>query len=249
MTANLFFLEKSRALGPDCVLEGPEHHHLGRVARVRPGDEVWLFDEEGGKVKARVESVGTERTRLRLGLRVPPGTGGPTVALAQALLKNKAMDEVIAGAVEWGVAAILPVLAERSVVRLDDGGERKIERWRQVALAAAKQCKSGRLPAFEPPADLSGFLAAARPGRKLILTEHGGRPLRDALAAVPAAGGADQADAWLLLIGPEGGFSEVEVEAASAAGYEPVSLGSNILRAETAALSAIAILVHARSSF
>ncbi len=249
MTANLFFLEKSRAAGPDCILEGPEHHHLGRVARLRPGDEVWLFDEEGGKVKARVESVGAERTRLRLGLRIPPGTGGPMVSLVQALLKNKAMDEVIAGAVEWGVAAILPVQAERSVVRLDDGGERKIERWRQVALAAAKQCKSGRLPVFELPAELPGFLAAAKPGRKLILTEHGGRPLREVLAAVPAADGADRVEAWLMLIGPEGGFTEGEVEAATAAGYEPVSLGSNILRAETAALSAMAILIHARSSF
>lgn len=247
MTANLFFLEKARLRGPDCVLEGAEHHHLGRVARLRPGDDVWLFDEEGGKVSARVEEVEAERTRLRLGLRLPPGAGGPAVVLVQALLKNKAMDEVVAGAVEWGAAAILPVTAERSVVRLDDGGGRKLDRWRQVALAAAKQCKSGRLPSFEPPVPLPAFLSAARPGHKIILTEHGGRPLKDVLADVPGSAETSASEAWLLLVGPEGGFTAGEVEAAAAAGYEPVSLGPNILRAETAALSALAILIHARS--
>jgi 16S rRNA (uracil1498-N3)-methyltransferase len=246
VTANLFFIEKSRLAGADCLLEGPEHHHLGRVARLRPGDEVWLFDEEGGKVRARVEEVGAERTRLKLGLRLPPGGSAPRVSLVQSLLKNKAMDDVVSGAVEWGVAAILAVAAERSVVRLEDGGERKLERWRQVALAAAKQCKSGRLPAFEPPVPLAAFLAGNRAGRKVVLTEHGGRPFKDVIAA--AAVPADPADdAWLVLIGPEGGFSDAEVDAAAAAGYEPVSLGANILRAETAALSAVAVLIHARS--
>jgi 16S rRNA (uracil1498-N3)-methyltransferase len=246
VTANLFFLEKDRLSGAECLLEGPEHHHLGRVARLRPGDEVWLFDEEGGKVQARVEEVGPDMTRLKLGLRLDPGSSGPRVSLVQSLLKNKAMDEVVSGAVEWGVAAILTVLAERSVVRLEDGGGRKLERWRQVALAAAKQCKSGRLPAFEPPLPLASFLAGDRAGRKVVLTEHGGRPFKDVIAAavVPPAS-AD--DAWLVLIGPEGGFSEGEVGAAVAAGYEPVSLGASILRAETAALSAVAILIHARS--
>ncbi|MCX6561831.1 MAG: RsmE family RNA methyltransferase [Candidatus Aminicenantes bacterium] len=246
MTANLFFLEKARLSGAECLLEGPEHHHLGRVARLRPGDEVWLFDEEGGKVKALVEEVGPERTRLKLGLRLAPGSSGPRVSLVQSLLKNKAMDEVVSGAVEWGVAAILTVLAERSVVRLEDGGGRKLDRWRQVALAAAKQCKSGRLPAFEPPVPLASFLAGDRAGRKVVLTEHGGRPFKDVIAAA-AVLPASADDAWLVLIGPEGGFSEGEVGSIVAAGYEPVSLGANILRAETAALSAVAILIHAGS--
>ncbi|MDD8025819.1 MAG: RsmE family RNA methyltransferase [Acidobacteriota bacterium] len=246
MTANLFFVEKARLGGKDCVLEGSEHHHLGRVARLRPGEDVWLFDEEGGKVKARVEEVGPNRTRLNLGCRIAPGASGPRVALAQALLKSKAMDEVVSSAVEWGVAAVLPVQAERSVVRLEDGGSRKIERWRQVARAAAKQCKSGRLPEFEPPVRLAVFLASERPGGKVILTEHGGRPFKDVLAATPVP--PDPGDeAWTLLVGPEGGFTAAEVDAAAAAGFEPVSLGSNILRAETAALSAVAVLMHARS--
>ncbi len=246
MTANLFFLEKARLAGTDCLLEGPEHHHLGRVARIRPGQEVWLFDEEGGKVQARVESVGPERTRLSLGRRIPPGRSGPCITLAQGMLKAKAWDDVVSGAVEWGVAVLRPVLASRTVVRLEGSEERKIGRWRQVALAAAKQCKSGRVPGLEPPIPLAAFLSETRPEPKVILAEHGGRLFKEVLADVPMPQSPDL-DAWTLLVGPEGGFAVQELEAATKAGYEPVSLGPNILRAETAALSAVAILMHARS--
>jgi 16S rRNA (uracil1498-N3)-methyltransferase len=246
VTADLFFMEKARLAGAECVLEGPEHHHLARVARIRPGREVWLFDEEGGKVQARVESVGPERTRLILGRRVPPGSSGPRVTLAQGLLKGRAWDDVISGAVEWGVAVLRPILASRSVVRLEGSAERKIERWRQVALAAAKQCRSGRVPGFAAPVSLTAFLAEAEPARKVILAEQGGRPFRDVLADAPAPGSSER-EAWTLLVGPEGGFAEAELAEAAAAGFEPVSLGPNILRAETAAVSAVAILTHARS--
>lgn len=246
MTANLFFLEKARLVGAECVLEGPEHHHLGRVARIRPGQEVWLFDEEGGKVQARVESVESDRTRLKLGRRISPGSSGPRVLLAQGLLKGRAWDDVVSGAVEWGVAVLRPVLTARTVVRLEGPAERKLERWRQVALAAAKQCRSGRVPEFAAPVPLAAFLAEPGPSRKIILAEHGGRPFRDVLDGAPISEGPEM-EAWTLLVGPEGGFAEAELAAAAAAGYEPVSLGPNILRAETAALSAVAILMHARS--
>jgi len=246
VTANLFFVAKARLGGSECVLEGPEHHHLGRVARLRLGETVWLFDEEGGKVQARVESVGPARTRLSLGRRVAPGASGPVVTLAQSLLKNKAMDDVVSGAVEWGVAALQPVLAARSVVRLDGAGERKIDRWRQVALAAAKQCKSGRVPDFGLPVGLDELLSRPPAGTAVVLAEHGGRPFKEALAEIPLPAEPGR-DVWTVLVGPEGGFESREIEMAAAAGYEPVSLGPNILRAETAALGAVAVLMHARS--
>ncbi len=110
-------------------------------------------------------------------------------------------------------------------------------------MAAAKQCKSGRVPRIEPVQGLDAFLAGRRPGRKVLLSEGGGRPLRE-LAAEPAP--VEGGESWTLLVGPEGGWAEGEVEAAAQAGFVPASLGRRILRASTAALSAAAILIHAR---
>ncbi len=243
MTANLFFVEKRHLGGPILHLQGSEHHHLSRVARLGPGEEVWLFDEEGERVRARVEKVTAEATSLKIMERRAADTQGPGVTLALAVLKGKAMDEVISGAVEWGIENLVPVLTERTVVKLAAGSGPKTERWKSVALAAAKQCKSGRVPRIEPVQGLNAFLAGRRPGRKVLLSEGGGRPLRD-LAAEP--GPAEGSESWTLLVGPEGGWTERELEAAAEAGFVPASLGRRILRASTAALSAAAILIHAR---
>ena len=243
MTANLFFVEKRHSGGSDILLQGSEHHHLSRVARLGPGDEVWLFDEEGDRIRARVERITAETTRLKITERRAAEARGPAVTLAQAVLKRNAMDEVVSGAVEWGIENLVPVLTERTVVKLGSGDSGKADRWRSVALAAAKQCKSGRVPSIEPVQRLDAFLAGARPGRKLVLSEAGGRSLGE-LAAEPAP--ADGAEKWIVLVGPEGGWAEREIESVVKAGFAPASLGRRILRASTAALSAVAILTHAR---
>ena len=247
MTANLFFLPKDRWPGDVCVLAGAEHHHLSRVVRLGRGSEVWVFDEDGARGRARIESVGPETTRLRILERTAAAAVGPEIILAQALLKAKAMDEVVERAAEWGAAAVLPVAAERSVVKTGDGGGRKAERWRQIALAAAKQCKSGRPPRIDPPRPLAAFLAEPRAGAKIVLSEHGGTPLGQAAAGAEAAR-TEGRESWTLLVGPEGGWAPAEEERIAAAGFVPASLGRRILRAETAALSALAILTHARES-
>jgi 16S rRNA (uracil1498-N3)-methyltransferase len=155
------------------------------------------------------------------------------------------MDEVVEGAAEWGVRALIPVSSERTVVKFVDREERKAERWKQVARAAAEQCKSGRVPEIAPPCPLASLLADPPAGRLVVLSEHGGRALKDILAeaSIPPAGTPEE---WVLLLGPEGGWSEKELEAITAAGFEAASLGSQILRAGTAALSAAAILLHQR---
>jgi 16S rRNA (uracil1498-N3)-methyltransferase len=244
LTASLFFIAAEKAAGPDVVMEGAELRHL-RAARIQAGQTVWLFDEEGTRIRAEVEAISSAAARLRILERERPRDARLRLTLVQSVLKNKAMDEVIEGAAEWGVRTVIPVSSERTVVKFVDREERKMERWMQVARAAAEQCKSGRVPQIAPPRRLASLLADPPGGRLVVLSEHGGRALKDILAEapVPPAGTPDE---WVLLLGPEGGWAEKELEAIAAAGFEAASLGPQILRAGTAALSAAAILLHQR---
>ena len=244
MTACLFFVPAAKADGPEVLLDGAELRHL-RAARIQAGQTVWLFDEEGTRIRAEVQAISSGGARLMILERERPRDARLRLTLVQSVLKNKAMDDVVEGAAEWGVRALIPVSSERTVVKFVDREERKAERWKQVARAAAEQCKSGRVPEIAAPRPLAEILADPPSGRLVVLSEHGGRALKDILAEapVPPAGTPEE---WVLLLGPEGGWSEKELEAIAAAGFEAASLGPQILRAGTAALSAAAILLHQR---
>ena len=244
MTASLFFVPAAKADGPEVLLDGAELRHL-RAARIQAGQTVWLFDEEGTRIRAEVQAISSGGARLMILERERPRDARLRLTLVQSVLKNKAMDDVVEGAAEWGVRTLIPVSSERTVVKFVDREERKAERWNQVARAAAEQCKSGRVPEIAPPRPLAEILADPPSGRLVVLSEHGGRALKDILAEapVPPAGTPEE---WVLLLGPEGGWSEKELEAIAAAGFEAASLGPQILRAGTAALSAAAILLHQR---
>jgi 16S rRNA (uracil1498-N3)-methyltransferase len=240
----LFFIPARKAAGSAILLDGAELHHL-RVARIRAGQTVWLFDEEGTRIRAEVESISGASARLLLLERERLQDARLRLTLVQSVLKNKSMDEVVERAAEWGIRTLVPVTSERTIVKLGDHEEQKVERWRQIARAAAEQCKTGRVPGIEPPRPLAAVLADPPEGRKVVLSEHGGRALKDILAEEPApAPGAPEN--WALLLGPEGGWSERELDAIEAAGFEAASLGPQILRAGTAALSAAAIVLHSR---
>ena len=244
MTASLFFVPAGKTAGTTVRLDGAELHHL-RAARIKAGQIVWLFDEEGTRIRADVLSISSGSAQLRLLERERPRDARLRLPLVQAVLKNKFMDEVVERAAEWGVRKLIPVSTERTIVKLGDRQDRKAERWRQIALAAAEQCKSGRVPEIAPPRRLAVVLAEPPEGHKVVLSEHGGRPLRDILEepAIPPPGTSED---WVLLLGPEGGWSERELDAIGAAGFEAASLGPQILRAATAALSAAAIVFHFR---
>ncbi len=244
MTASLFFVPGAKTAGSAVRLDGAELHHL-RAARVRTGQSIWIFDEEGTRIRADVESISAVSARLRLLERQSPQDARLRLTLIQSVLKNKSMDEVIERAAEWGVRTIIPVSSERTVVKIGDREDRKAERWRQIARAAAEQCKSGRVPLISPPLPLASVLAEPPPGRKIVLSEHGGRALKYILAETPAPPTGTPED-WVLLLGPEGGWSERDLDAIAAAGFEAASLGPQILKAGTAAVSAAAIVLHQR---
>jgi 16S rRNA (uracil1498-N3)-methyltransferase len=239
MSERRLFVPGERLAGARLTLTGPEHRHIGLVLRARPGDALTLFDGAGGEVEAEVIRV--ERTETELALGARRAVAGPAVAvtLLCAVPRGPRMDLLVQKTSELGVARIVPVVTERSVAR-PDGEAAKRARWEKIAREAARQCGRADLPIVDPPVGLAEALAApALPARRLALFEgERSRSLRAALAGTEPAPTA-------LLIGPEGGFAPAELGVARGAGFEAVGLGQRILRVETAAIVALALVAAA----
>lgn len=244
MTSNHFFVPKAQVEGPRAVLRGRESRHLRRVLRGRPGDEVWLFDEDGVRYRAMVERAAPEEVVCALLERLDPIPSPTRVTLAQAILKAKAMDAVVQKAAEFGVASFVPVLSRRSVARLGPRDLEKPGRWARIALEAAKQSRTGRPPMVEPVRRLEDFLGRCEARAKIVLSEHGGERLRTVLEAFARGHEGRPPESVALLVGPEGGWSSEEEASWAGAGFIPALLGRTVLRAETAALAVLAIVSH-----
>lgn len=242
MTANQFFVPAIAEGADRIVVAGDEHRHLARSARVRPGESVWLIDAAGRRARARVERVGEETTELTVLERQEAEGPGARVVLAQALVEAKKLETIIEKAAELGCVEVVPVTTARSVRAAREREDRKLERWSRIVREAAKQCKGRLVTSVRPPRPLEALLREPLDGLRLFLSEHGGRPLRDVLAGPAAARPA--APSAVLLVGPTGGWTAAEEEAIRAAGFEAVSLGRRILRSETAAVAAAAMILH-----
>jgi 16S rRNA (uracil1498-N3)-methyltransferase len=238
VTANQFFVP-ALPEGAICIfLEGEEHRHLARAARVRRGEEVWLFDGGGRRVLARVEKIEAGRTKVAVLREEPPDRTRTRIVLAQALVEAKKLEAVLEKATELGCADFVPVISARSLRPVGERADRKLARWARIAREAAKQCKSRLLTDVHPPRPLADLLRDPLAERRLAFSEHGGRPLREILMDQ------DPPVSVLLLVGPKGGWTEGEETAIRAAGFEVASLGRRILRAETAAVAGTAMIAH-----
>ena len=214
---------------------GPEGHHLARVLRLRAGEAVTVADGRGTWRPYDVAAVTPEGVRLEAA--APPATEPrpePRLAIAFALTKGDKPELTVQKLTELGADRILPVLAERSVARpAADRAAALSTRWRRIALEAARQCRRARLPEIADPAPLSGL--AGHPG--LVVAEWGGGPA--AAVANPPGG------ELLVVVGPEGGLTDREL--ASLRPWARLGLGPHVLRAETAALAAAAVVRGAAS--
>ena len=228
--------------GEKLVLDAAASHYLIRVHRLRPGDRFGLFDpEQALEAEARLLSV-AERAECEV-LRLSEGQrrGVPGLWLLQALGKGDKPERVIRDATALGAARITFVQTERSVVKVGDRAFAKQERWRAIALDAARQSLRSDLPQIDPPAPLAMLLSAGQDGLSLVLDPDAGVALSDALRSPrpERAGGVTAAVA--LWLGPEGGFSERELQQLEQCGGQRVRLGSLVLRTELAASAALAI--------
>ncbi len=228
---------------PYAFLEEDQHHHLSRVLRAKPGKMVWLVDENGVRYKARVEEVKQGMTKLIILERQEAEKRKIQLSLAQAVLKSKNMDWLIQKSTELGVSSIIPILAARSVVKVKDH-ENKVARWQRIAGEAAKQSRRFNVPLILRPHPFGSYVEGLMAEKKFIFLEKGGRLLREILEeGVPSSGRATLPSV-IILVGPEGGWTSEEESLAVGRGFEPVSLGQQILRSETAALAAVSLVSH-----
>jgi 16S rRNA (uracil1498-N3)-methyltransferase len=240
LTANHFFVDRRDVVARRACLRGAEHFHLSRVVRTRPGEDVWLFDDRGTMYLARVERIASEETSLVILEEQSARPRPQRITLGQGLLKAKAMEIVIQKATEFGIYAVAPLETARTVVRAGGREAKIVERWVKIALAAAKQSQAGVLPRILRPQSLRDFLGAPPGPVTLALFERGGRPLRE---IVRSSGTGRPADIRIL-VGPEGGWTSGEEGRILESGAIPVSLSETVLRAETAAVAATAIVSH-----
>jgi 16S rRNA (uracil1498-N3)-methyltransferase len=227
------------------VLASEDHRYLTRVLRLGVGDSLVLFDGTGNEADADIARVGPRAVELKVRARrkVAP-TGRLDVTLIQALTKGDKLDLVVQKATELGVGRIIPVTSARAVPRLDAmRALNRRARWQKIARDAARQSGRPDIPEVQPVTALEVALAAApRDALRLVLWE-GARhaPLRKVLPA-PQAEGAASPPRVVLVVGPEGGFAEPEIEAARAREFHVVGLGPRVVRTETAALVCLAVL-------
>jgi 16S rRNA (uracil1498-N3)-methyltransferase len=223
--------------GDELALPPGTARHV-QVLRLQPGAALMLFDGRGGEWEAQVTRMGRSEVQVRIGAPVAVNRELPiAVTLALGMPANDRMDTLVEKACELGVAAIQPLVCERSVLRLaGERADKKVAHWQAVAVAACEQCGRSVLPCIEPVRTLPNWLAALPPpgaGRRLLLSLSDAQPLL--LAAAPAA-------AVIALSGPEGGLADAEESAARIRGFVPVSLGPRVLRADTAPLALLAHL-------
>jgi 16S rRNA (uracil1498-N3)-methyltransferase len=212
-------------------------HHATRVLRLRSGDAITLFDGNGGEKKGVIESTGRDVTVTIQS--TGPGIAEPLlqITLVQALPSGDKMDWVVQKAVELGVTAIQPVMAKRSVVRLEgDRARKRVVHWQEVAISACEQCGRNTVPAVLPLMELNQYLVREHKDdeRRFLLDPVSGQRLRKM----------DRPSGPLsLLIGPEGGFDEAEIDLARSLGFSSLQLGPRVLRTETAGLAALAAMM------
>lgn len=241
MSCRLFVDPQALRAG-SLVVDGDDHHYLFRVRRLRPGSAVTLFDGAGREAEATVTSVSGDHAVLAL---EEPRKVAPAhacrVILMPALIKGERMDFCVQKLVELGVSEIAPVCTARTVVRLSgERARRRQERFVEIARDAARQSRRATVPEIHDIVELDQALRrVAEVPLKLLLWPREQERLLHQVVAAPLP------RAVCALIGPEGGLTPDEVERAVAAGFAPVGLGPQVLRAETAAVAVAAVLAFA----
>jgi 16S rRNA (uracil1498-N3)-methyltransferase len=236
-----FFVDPSQVAGTRAVLEGSEASHVRNVIRLQRGDTVGLVDGTGFEYSAVIDRIVTGRVELEITeRRMSAGRPCLSLTVAQGFLKEKKMDLIVRQLSELGATRFVPFVCERAVVRPEAGrGSFRRERWRKIAVESLKQCRRGDVLAIE---EVHGFDALLARGREhdlaLLFWEEATAPI----PLLPA--GRPKPDSVMAVLGPEGGFSAAEAQAAAAAGFHLVRLGPRIIKAETADIAAAAILQH-----
>jgi 16S rRNA (uracil1498-N3)-methyltransferase len=243
MRLTRIFVDQPLVSGKGIGLPEQAGLHLTRVLRLEPGAPVTLFDGSGGEYAGTLERDG-KKYWARVGAHDPvERESSLDITLLQGVARGERMDLIVQKATELGVTRIVPVMAERTVVKVDaKQRERKLEHWQAIAIAACEQCGRNRVPPVSAPMTLADALAALpATGLRCLLAADGGTSL--------AAAARNLRGPVVLLIGPEGGLAEPERQVAGMQGFGAYRLGPRILRTETAGLAALATLQATAGDF
>jgi len=234
-----FYVPKESIKAKTIVIDGEEAHHIIDVMRLKPSDGIFAFDGTGREYAGIIRSVNKKSVVIDIVRTIEPAAKtGVKITLIQAIPKKAKMDYIVEKATELGVSAVIPVFTQRTIPDWDD--EKKAscaKRWRKIAMEASKQSSRTEIPAVSAIKEFS-----------VSIKDAGGNDL--ALIATLAEGVVGLRDAIedfkgrtiAVAIGPEGDFTPEEVKEAMAAGFKPVSLGSRVLKSDTAGLAVLAIL-------
>lgn len=229
------FVDAPLGAGGEAVLSDNQAHYLRHVLRRGEGDPVLLFNGRDGEWRGRIVALGKSRAAVAVEIQTRRQEAEPDLWLLFAPIKRGPVDLVVEKATELGVAALVPVVTRRTVV-----GRVNTERLRAIAMESAEQCHRLNVPEVREPRPLAQVLDAWPDGRRLLLCDETGqgRPVAQALAGFDDAA---RKAPWAILVGPEGGFDPAELDAIKKRTIvTPVTLGRRLLRAETAAMAALA---------
>jgi 16S rRNA (uracil1498-N3)-methyltransferase len=233
-----FFISPDQVSGAEAVVTGEDVRHIATVLRMKTGDELLLCDGEGTEYAVKIKHVERSGITTEITGRTKREPHSPRIILGQGLPKSDKMDFIVQKATELGVADIVPLITERTVVKVRDE-EKRITRWQKIAREAAMQSSRPDIPRVGPIQVFKEFLRTlnSEPRALLLLPwEEGTVPIKNVLRQNPSVKNV------IVLIGPEGGFSKAEADSAGTRGFHPVSLGPNILRTETAAVAVLSII-------
>lgn len=250
MATPRFYISPTQWNTDRLTLDGPEAHHCLDVLRMKEGDRATVFDGLGHEATVEISGVAKDKVSLRTLHHAKTPALKCEIAIGQAIPKGKNMDLIVEKATELGAASIIPLISERTVVRLDrDDAMDKREKWQRVAIEACKQCGQNWLPEVAAPITPKAFfdgqpkfdimmIASLQPDAlaiKSVLREFSGEGAMARLKKPKRV---------LVLVGPEGDFTPAEIGLAKSAGCRPVTLGPIILRTETAAIYCLSVLSH-----
>ena len=234
-----FFVD--RIHGGEAELAGDDARHLARMLRAEPGQRYELSDNHSAYL-AEISDVSPRRIAFRVLEPLPAEAPAPAVTLFAALIKFDRFEWLVEKATELDVARIVPVNASRAEKGLASAAPKRAERWRKIARESSQQARRVRMPEIALPAEFVAALTDSSGYRYFLEEQPGAVPLVRALPPEPAR---SSADTIAILAGPEGGWTDGERAQAKDAGWTPVSLGPHILRAETAAITALAVCGNA----
>jgi 16S rRNA (uracil1498-N3)-methyltransferase len=222
--------------GASIQLDEAGSHYLSKVLRMQAGRELVLFNGEGGEYAGEIAAISKKQVTVALGEFTPDNRESPLqLELAISVSRGERMDWVIQKATELGASRITPLLTERTEVKLgSERQEKKTGHWRQIVISACEQCQRNILPPLDSPVTLDEWLPQVTAEARFVLHHRDSQRLPTDSKPASVA----------LLIGPEGGLSETEIEQARAAGFAPLTLGPRVLRTETAPVAAVSLVQY-----